>query len=479
MKNSFPYITLVLSMLVIACSPKTAPEPEVVVKEETPPPTKQEPENPCTTFGDLGGTERDEVETAYVLYKDLVKQQKFTEAFPLWEKAYYGAPASNGRVKYQFDDGVAIYTNMYQNETDAAKKAIYVDSVMSIYNKRMECFGDEAYIQGRIAFDYYYTFPGTVSDDEIYDKFKMNFDVNGKKADYFVVNPFTKILSDRIIAKEVSYEEGRKYARLISQAVEYGLKTCKGTLCESWAIINQYAPARLEALEGIDGFYDCEYYADKYYSRFEEDPTNCDMINLVGRRLKRGGCDETDGRLIAVTEAYKEHCYQAPEKGDVGKGNDAYRNGRYEEAIGHYTTHISKVTDPAEKAKFEYRISQIYYRDLKNYPRSRTHALNAAKHRPDWGEPYILIGKLYASSGPLCGSGTGWNSQVVTWAAIDKFQYAKKIDPSVSDEANKWIRQYRQYMPNKEDIFQRRIKAGDTFRVPCWIQENTIVRTVD
>lgn len=478
MRNWCPYIAIFLSIIVFSCSPKTTPEP-VEEKVETTTPTKQEPENPCITFGDLPGLKRDEVETAYVLYKDLIKQQKYIEAFPLWEKAYYGAPAANGRVKYQFDDGVAIYTAMHRNENNAAKKAIYVDSVMSIYDKRMECFGDEAYIQGRKAFDYYYTFPGTVSDDEIYNKFKMNFDVNGKKADYFVVNPFTKILSDRIIANEISYDEGRKYAKIIGETVEYGLKNCKGKLCESWAIINDYAPARLESLEGIDDFYDCDYYADKYYSRFENDPANCDMINLVGRRLKRGGCLETDARLIAVTEAYKEHCYEAPELGDVGKGNEAYRNGQYKEAIEYYSAHISKITDENEKAKFEYRISQIYYGDLKNFPKARKHALNAASHRANWGDPFMLIGKLYASSGPLCGSGRGWNSQVVTWVAIDKFQYAKKIDPSVAAEANKWINQYSQYMPKKEDIFQRRIKVGDTFKVPCWIQENTKVRTAD
>jgi tetratricopeptide (TPR) repeat protein len=479
MRNGYLFTTLLLSLMVWACSPKTAPEPEVIEEVEIPVPIKQEPENPCATFKDLSGTQRDEVETAYVLYKDLVKQQKYKEAFPYWEKAYYGAPGSNGRVTYQFDDGVVIYTNLYQNESEEAKKAIYVDSVMSIYHKRMECFGDEAYIQGRIAFDAYYTFPGIMSDQEVYDKFKMNFDVNGKKADYFVVNPFTKILADRIIANEISYEEGRKYAKLIGKTVEYGLKTCKGVLCDSWDIINDYAPARLESLEGIDGFYDCDYYADKYYERFENDSTNCDVINLVGRRLKRGGCSESDPRLLAVTNAYREHCYEAPELGDVGKGNEAYRNGQYKEAIQHYTNYISKISDANEKAKFDYRIAQVYYGDLKDFPKARTHALAAAGHKNNWGEPFMLIGKLYASSGPLCGSGRGWNSQVVTWAAIDKFEYAKKIDPSVAQEANKWINQYSKYMPNKEDIFQRRIKAGDTFRVPCWIQENTVVRTSD
>ena len=479
MKKGFFTFSFLLTLMIMACSPKTAPEPVVVEKEVPKPPTKQEPENPCTTFGDLDSDVRDEVETAYVLYKDMVKLRKYKEAFPLWERAYYGAPASNGRVKYQFDDGVAIYTNMYENEKDEAKRAVYVDSVMSIYKKRMECFGDEAYIQGRIAFDYYYKFKGIVSEDVIFEKFKMNFDVNGKKADYFVVNPFTKILADRIIAEQISFEDGRKYAKLISQTVEHGLENCKGTLCDAWDIINEYAPARLESLEGIDGFYDCEYYTNKYYYRFAEDPTNCDMINLVGRRLKRGGCSEMDPNLIAATEAYKEHCYVAPDPGEKGRGNEAYRNGLYNEAITHYTNHINSVEDVEEKAKIEFLISQIYYRDLKNFPQSRTHALKAAEYKPNWGEPFMLIGKLYASSGPLCGSGRGWNSQVVTWAAIDKFQYAKKIDPSVAAEANKWIGQYSKYMPKKEDIFQRRIKAGDTFRVPCWIQENTRVRTAD
>ena len=88
----------------------------------------------------------------------------------------------------------------------------------------------------------------------------------------------------------------------------------------------------------------------------------------------------------------------------------------------------------------------------------------------------MLIGKLYASSGPLCGPGRGWDSQVVTWPAIDKFSYAKSIDPSVAEEANKLIRDYRRYMPSKEDIFQRRLSKGDVFKVPCWIQEKTIVR---
>ena len=121
-------------------------------------------------------------------------------------------------------------------------------------------------------------------------------------------------------------------------------------------------------------------------------------------------------------------------------------------------------------------IAKIYYGDIKNFVSARKYAREAAKLKSSWGEPYILIGKLYASSGPLCGPGHGWDSQIVTWPAIDNFQYAKKIDPSVAGEANKWINTYSQYMPNREDIFQRSIKEGSSFKVKCWINENTTVR---
>jgi len=89
----------------------------------------------------------------------------------------------------------------------------------------------------------------------------------------------------------------------------------------------------------------------------------------------------------------------------------------------------------------------------------------------------MLIGTLYASSGPLCGPGTGWDSQVVTWPAIDKWQKAKSVDPSVAGEANKLIARYRQYMPAKGDIFQRSLTEGASFRVRCWIQETTTIRS--
>ena len=466
-------------LLLGSCSPKIVEsvKTDEVVKVKT---EKQEPLSVCKSFTELSGEDRERAETAFVLYKDFLKVKNYPEALRQWRIAYHIAPGSNGRVKYHFEDGVAIYKNLFDNTEDKKLKSAYVDTMMLIYDKRKECFGDEAYTNGLKGFDYYYYYSEYTTESKVYELFKSNFDVKGKNADYFVVNPFTKILYDGVIGGTISNEEGTKYSALIFETIKQGLSTCKGAGCETWNIINEYSPIILEGLEGIDGFYDCNYYAEKYYNFFINSPDSCDVINLAYARMLRGNCSESDTRLIEVKNAKIKKCYEAPQAlSCAAQGNENYGQGKYSKAIESYLECVENADDKEQKAKYLILIAKIYYRDLKNYPKSRKFALDAAKLKASWGEPYMLIGNLYASSGPLCGPGRGWESQVVTWPAIDMWTKAKNVEPRLSGEANRLISTYQQYMPKKEDIFFRSVKAGDSYFVPCWIQESTIVRTAD
>jgi len=471
------YLYIFLIAIVFSCTPKTTEEviEEPVVEIEKP----TEPDNPCTTFADLTPSQRDQTETAYVLYKDLYDLKKYDEAFPLWKKAYYTAPASNGRVKYQFDHGVAIYADFYKNTKDESLKAAYVDTVMMIYDKRVECFGDEAYIQGRKAYDYYYTYPNHSTDLEKYTLFKSALDGKGEKADYFIINPLTKLLYDLYQQEQISLAEAQEGSKKLSQAISYGTANCDKD-CAAWEIVNSYAPNRLEALEGIDGFYDCTYYSNKYFPEFEANSADCETIQYVSRRMYRGNCDINDSKMQQLKTAYTTHCYTPPPPpGACSQANTLYNEGKYAEAVAKYEECLEGASNNEKKAKYKLLIAKIYYRDLKNFSKSRKYALEAAGLKSNWGEPYLLIGKLYASSGPICGPGTGWDSQIVTWPAIDKWEYAKSIDAAASAEATKLINQYKKYMPNKEDVFLRSLKPGQNFKVPCWIRENTKIRTSD
>lgn len=467
-----------LSILAIACSPKVA---EVV--EEVPEVVQPTYEGNCPSFADISPAEKDQAETAYVLYKDFLRAKNYDESYKYWQTAMRLAPRSNGKIQYQFEDGLKIFKHYHDQEQDSIKKKEWAQKAMDLYSQRVECFGDEDYLAGRQAFDMFYNYRAYYDDQEIYQRFKKAIDGQGDSTGYFVVNPFTKLLVENIFSEEITMEEGKKYANRLLDIIEFGNANCEeNKICDAWKIINEYAPARLEALEGYKGFYNCDYYTKKYYQEFLDNPEDCETIVGVYVKLRYGECSEDSQEFQAVSAARQALCMkqqEVVEAGPLRRAYDAYNDGNLTDAVSLFKEYVEGSDKADKRAKYNLLIAKLYYRDLKDYTQSRKHALAAAKDSTDWGEPYILVGKLYASSGPLCGPGTGFDSQVVTWPAIDKWQYAKKIDPNVADEANNLIGTYRRYMPKKEDIFVRNIKAGDTFRVGCWIGESTRVRTAD
>lgn len=481
MKLSFTIVQFSIFLFLFfafpSCSPKVT-EPIIApeVKPTSAPPLRERLTE-CTTLDDLSPSLKSSTEDAFVLYRDQIRFEKYSQAAELWKKAYYTAPGANGRVTYHFDDGIRIYDHFFKNNTDKNLERVLVDTILSIYDKRIECFEDDGTILARKAFNSYYSYSNYVSEDVIFSQFKEVMDRKGEKADYFIINPYSRMLYDRVLDEKISHDEASKIAHQIFAAIDYGKKNCEGEYCDAWDIISDYSPNLLSSLEGIKGFYDCDYYMNRYFVQYLEDSTNCDNITEVYLKMIWAQCDPADNRYQRLKNAKEKECYvPPPPPGTLQLAYKALNEGDFKEAIAYYEQYVSETDDPEKKAEKLLLISKIYYAHIRNFSASRTYALRAAEYKSNWGEPFLLIGKLYASSGPLCGPGRGWDSQIVTWPAIDKFEYARRIDPSVAAEANKWISRYEQYMPSMEDIFQRRLEVNSSFSVGCWIQEKTTIR---
>ncbi|MFK8163571.1 MAG: hypothetical protein AB8H12_14050, partial [Lewinella sp.] len=223
--------------------------------------------------------------------------------------------------------------------------------------------------------------------------------------------------------------------------------------------------------------YDCEYYINQYFAEFQENPNDCDAISTALSRLKYGGCSEDSPQIVEVRAAKENNCRVAPTAPNTLKqAYNCLEANDYKCAIAKFEEAAEETDDAERKGRYYLTAAKVYYSHLRSFSQARAYARKAAAANPNFGEPYMLIGTLYASSGPRCGPGTGFDSQIVTWPAIDKWQQAKRIDPSLAGKANKLINRYTQYMPSKGDCFQRGISAGDSFTVGCWIQETTRVR---
>lgn len=467
--KSLIFLAGILFAFILACTPKTTEQAkETTIEPVAPPPS---PANiPCPRFSDSPNP--DETTDNFVLYKDFIRAKDLPQAFSYWEKVYAVAPAADGNRNSVYSDGIWFCEQFIEASKDSLEKEKYIDKIFQLYDEMEECYPDGGYITGRKAFDYFYKYRHRKSFDEIYAMFKKSIEQDNNEARYFVLNPFTALLVEQHYDEKISTEEAQKYQQLILKVLNKNLASCKGQECEKWKIIEEYVPARLESFEAVKGFYPCEYFQEKYYADFEANPTDCEVIINVYSRFKYGGCPESGAKFEALKAAYNENC-----KEDTGPGcRDFLAEGSYKEAIDCYETKAAETDDKEKKAQYLIVIAKIYHAHLKNFSMARKYALKAADVKPKWGEPYLLIGRLYASSGPLCGPGRGWDSQIVTWPAIDMWNKAKSIDPNARAEANKWINQYSQYMPDVEDIFIRGLKKGDSFFVPCWIQRSTTVR---
>lgn len=478
---SIGFFSLLVILLFQNCSPKTSPalkeKREEAVKQDTATQVRQDGLSECTKFSDI--KESDEAIEAYVLFRDFYKLNKFDEAYKYWKKVYRMAPAADGKRYTVFTNGVYIFEHKIQQTQDSSLIYQYIDTIFTLYDQAIECYPSyDGFLTGRKAFDIFYKYPKSHTERQQYYYFLHSIQLQGKESPAFVINPFTSLLVSQFKEGNVDTVTARKWAKEIQDIISHNVRSKEDP--ESWSIVEKYSLNKIEDLESIKGFFTCDYYKEKYLIPYKgADTTDCEVALQTYSKLRWGGCSREDSSLIKIEKRLKEECDLVP-GGASGLARDAYsalREGDYDTALKKFSEAIEYTDEQEKKARYSFMNAKIHYIYLKNFPESRRYALKAAAFDSDWGEPYILIGKLYASSGPLCGSGRGWNSQVVVWPAIDKWTYAKKIDPSVRNEAQSLIDEYWQYMPTNEDISKRLLKKGETFYVDCWINESTTIRT--
>lgn len=476
MKRTFYFLSSVFIVLTIACTPKATTVVETpsttteVVKS-----VEDEKLSPCPKFSDLENSNK--ITDNYVIYRDYLKTNQIDKAYELWKTVYDVAPAADGKRNTVLTDGIYFMEYYMSQMTDGIKQKEYKTKVFELYDQIDQCYPEGGYVYARKGFDYFYKYPDMATKEEQFNLFKKAIEIDSFEVGDFILNPFSNLLVELHETKKVDDRSAKKYLDFILKRIKDGKAKAKtASERERWDIIESYAPSRLTYFESVKGFYSCDYFLNKYLTEEVLQSDDCSLLAQTLGYLRFADCEETRTKLKQLLEQLKKECSEKSSPTTNGPLT-ALKEGRYQDAVDGFQERYDKASDPAAKAKMALFIAKIYYGSLKKYATSRKWARNVLTHDPNNGKAYILIGKLYASSGPICGPGRGFDSQIVTWPAIDKWKKAKAVDPSVAAEANKLIARYQQFMPSKSDIFQRSLKVGQSFKVGCWIQETTTVRT--
>ncbi|MBI1224961.1 MAG: hypothetical protein GC192_06960 [Bacteroidetes bacterium] len=435
----------------------------------------------CETW--LNSPQKDALEEAHVLYRQFMKTEEYDKAFEYWEKAYKGAPAADGQRSLHFTDGRKIYLHKFKNATDEAKKKEYAAMALRLFDEQGQCYPDEkASALGLKAYEMFYTINSPYPDTK--KACEEAIKAGGNNTSYVVFQPYASIAVWQFQNKQMTAEEARNVYTKLNEIADYGIAN-NAKLSEYFKQAKEAMNASFAAIE--NEIFDCNFFKSKLEPDYRAHPDDTEVIKFVYNKLKQQGCADEDPLVAELKVRYEtivaaENETRLAEHYANNPGDHAialFKEGKYNEALTKFEAGIAQEkaggNDSEKLANYYFYMASIEFRQLNRYSAAREDARTAAKYKPGWGQPYMLIGDMYASTSNSCGN-DAFDASLAVLAAIDKYSYAKSIDGDVASEANSKIGKYSAYYPSKEDAFMRKYTEGSTMTVPCWIGETVKLR---
>ena len=344
------------------------------------------------------------------------------------------------------------------------------EELMNLYDLRIKYFGNVKkyptyYILGRKSFDYINYAPTLTNDatkQKAYGWLKEAIEKGGEKNEPQVFQQYF-ILSDGIykanpnVNRDLYIADYMKIMPMMTAAAAND-----STFDASIGVVNRVF-ARSGAAE-------CGTLDKAYASKIEANKNDKAFLNDVLKLYRIADCKES--AVYFKGSAYL-HAIEPTAASAAGMAAQAISKKDNSKAIQYLQEAIKLETSKSVKSDYYLNIANIYL-SQKNFQACRSNAQSALAMDPSAGQAYIMIAYAYAygfasiDDDPVI-------QKTAYWAAVDKLEKAKAVDPSLASQANSLIASYKKQFPDKSELFMRGIKGG-SYKVPGWIGETTTVR---
>jgi len=403
----------------------------------------------------------------YSLYREYYKQKDYQDAFPFWRIVFNECPIAsksiyqNGATMYKHK----IYESLKNKDNNLANT--YLDTLMMIYDQRVKWYpGDKARVLGYKGIDL------TKFKKKDPEALKQAYTYLGQSIDIYQLKTpkpnmaaymdiTISLFKDNIITNEEVVNNYAKLMNIIDKQLDENpgdadLKKLKDSMA---------------ALFTSSGAATCESLIALFTPNFEKNKYNADELKKYVFWLKSTDCTDADLYFKALVALNKIE----------PKAENAFtisrllkKRGQYDQAIDYLKQAVKLETNGSIKSKYYVEIADITFRITKNLPAAKDYCEKAIQADPKSGLPHMLLGSIYANAKNYGDDELAYQS--VFCAAVDQFVIAKKKDPSLTDMANERIATFSKHFPSKETVFFFTYKAGDTYEIKGWINEETRVR---
>ena len=405
-----------------------------------------------------------------VNYTNYYKIKDYDLAYDSWKVVYEECPIANGRTLYQH--GAFLIANKMAKEKDPAKKAEWFKELMKCYDQRVKYFGNdkkypEAWVRGRQAMDYI-----AYSPEKDYLQAALPWleqaVLHGKSnADSDVIQKYFELLEVRYQSDKAKYSES-----FINDYIALGdMVDARIAMGDKYKEAYTITRNNLNAMFINSGAAECATLESVFAGKVEENKSNDAELEKIINLFDKADCKESEVYFTASSYA---HALNPVAKTAVGCARQAFKKEDYNKAISFYNEAIA--LEEADTLKFTYAIEKANTLYIsKRYSEAKAAALQAISFDSRQGEPYMLLATIYVTVDPYPADPI--LNKTKYWAAVDKLQTAKSLEPELAEKANTLINSYRKFYPTKEEVFFKpELAPGTSFTVGGLINESVRCR---
>jgi len=400
-----------------------------------------------------------EVDTHLVLAQDYMRQKNYAEAKKALHWFFTKVPDYNKDIYIM---GYKAYEKVAEVESSAAQKAVYLDSMITVFRLKEKQFGLTDREYNNLAFRYYKYFR---NDKSRYDEAIATFEKVYENPESVILNNFPAYLS--II---------RQYSAKVEQLSAPALLDIRAVIAQAEVKKREAGtdPAKLKRFSDL---------VDQLFYETIKPALNCEVIAGIASNEKLTQYDfarmvfawsmEFECTSFDYFELAAKTIANNPEGKNAGiltlLAKKAAADGRYQESIELFQDALPLVTDSLKKANTHMDMARVYSL-LGEKSSARSAAFKAIETSEELSSmAYSFVANLYMGSYEDCRENEKETvDRAIFMAAYDLFQKAMDFEGMEAAKAQ---------FPTRSQAFTERYEDGEVIDIGCWIKVKTKVKT--
>lgn len=406
--------------------------------------------------------DRPKAEECNVLYSDAVKNGHYKQAIAPHQWLLKNVPNLNTSIYIQ---GAELFDKLADQEKDAAKKQVYVDSLMLMYDMRIQYCGEEASVMNRKAISFYKFNLNGAKAAEVLPLMDKAFDLNGNNVSDGLLVPYMQAVRvGALKLKNLNEDQILSRYDKVSAVIEAKIAKAKAE--------NKPTDKLLKYKDDVDAILitlvkvDCNFVRKNLAPKFKANPTDIVLAKKIFAFMLKDKCTDDPIWLEAGEVIHKEVQDYGIAK-NLGVRYTTLDN--FEKADFYLAEALTLAKTNQEKGDVLLLQGTIAAKRSKSEARKLfRQALELDASNKD---AYEKIGDLYYNSFNDCSKRENQaDDRAVYLIAYDYFSRAGATQKMGAAKAQ---------FPSKEEIFLVNYQQGQSISVGCWIGESTTVRTRD